>query len=129
MSYLLDTNAWIAFLRQSQSSLIARIQAKRAEEICICSVVVAELFGGCLRSANPAANRKKVEYVSFGFDDLAADRFAEIRYHLERSGLPIGPYDMQIAAIALVNGCTLVTHNMREFARIPGLPVEDWELP
>ena len=59
----------------------------------------------------------------------AADRFASLRRHLDTLGTPIGPYDLQIAAIALVNGCTLITHNTREFSRVPGLLLEDWELP
>jgi tRNA(fMet)-specific endonuclease VapC len=52
-----------------------------------------------------------------------------IRRHLESFGLPIGPYDMQIAAIALANDCTLVTHNTGEFSRVPGLVIEDWQVP
>jgi tRNA(fMet)-specific endonuclease VapC len=52
-----------------------------------------------------------------------------IRCHLESLGLLIGPYDMQIAAIALANSCTLVTHNIAEFNRVPGLPLEDWQIP
>jgi tRNA(fMet)-specific endonuclease VapC len=63
------------------------------------------------------------------FDEASADIQAEIRHHLESLGTPIGPYDQQIAAIALANGCTLVTHNTREFSRVPGLVIEDWEVP
>ncbi len=54
-------------------------------------------------------------------------RFGEIRAHLSRQGMPIGPYDLQIAAIARANEFTLVTHNTREFSRVPGLILEDWE--
>ena len=43
--------------------------------------------------------------------------------------MPIGPYDLQVAAIALAQSCTLVTHNVKEFGRVPGLTVEDWEVP
>ena len=79
-------------------------------------------------------NRAKVEailqpYVSLPFDDAAADVHAQIRRHHESLGTPIGPYDLQIAAIALVNGCTVVTHNTNEFSRVPGLALEDWEAP
>jgi tRNA(fMet)-specific endonuclease VapC len=92
------------------------------------------LYYGCLRSANPAANRAKVESLirphhSLPFDDAAAEVFAANRRYLETRGVMIGPYDLQIAAIALAAGCTLVTHNSREFGRIPGLAIEDWELP
>jgi tRNA(fMet)-specific endonuclease VapC len=63
------------------------------------------------------------------FDDAAADVYAGIRHHLESQGTPIGPYDLQIAAIALADGCTLVTHNTTEFSRVPRLVLEDWEVP
>lgn len=98
----------------------------------MCSVVKAELVYGALRSNNPAANCDRVSefarpYRSLLFDDAAAERFAAVRRELERGGATIGPYDLQIAAIALVNACTLVTHNTQEFGRIPSLLLEDWE--
>ena len=134
MIYLLDSNAWISFLRRPQSPVAPRLHARRPDEVRVCSVVVAELYYGCLRSAKPAANRTKVEamlapYASLPFDDAAAHQFIAIRHHLERLGTPIGPYDLQIAGIALVNGCTLVTHNTAEFGRVPALLLEDWEAP
>ena len=69
-----------------------------------------------------------MQFVSLPFDDAAASVYAIIRAHLESAGTPIGPYDLQIAAIALANGLTLVTHNTREFSRVPGLLLEDWEV-
>jgi tRNA(fMet)-specific endonuclease VapC len=97
-------------------------------------VVVAELLLGALRSARPQANRAQVDafvrgLVSLPFDDAAAERFAEIRADLEARGLPIGPYDMQIAAIALMHRLTLVTNNTAEFRRVTGLTLEDWTVP
>jgi tRNA(fMet)-specific endonuclease VapC len=134
MTYLLDTNVWITALRQPGSSLVARFQATDPADIRVCSVVVAELRYGCLRSARPADNRAAVDallapYASLPFDDAAADHFATIRQHLESQGQTIGPYDLQIAAIARAHGCTLVTHNQTEFGRVPGLLLEDWETP
>jgi tRNA(fMet)-specific endonuclease VapC len=134
MTYLLDSNVWITALRQPGSSLAARFRAIDPADIRVCSVVVAELRYGCLRSAKPAANRAAVDallapFPSVPFDDAAAEHFATVRRHLESLGLTIGPYDLQIAAIALANGCTLVTHNQAEFSRVPGLPLEDWETP
>jgi tRNA(fMet)-specific endonuclease VapC len=67
--------------------------------------------------------------MSLTFDDAAADYFVSVRRHLESLGQVIGPYDMQIAAIAVANGCSLVTHNTAEFARVPGLALEDWQVP
>ena len=87
----------------------------------------------CVASTDPAANRARVEtftqpYRSLPFDDAAAEHFATIRRHLETLGTTIGPYDLQIAAIALAHGCTLVTHNTEEFSRVPGVLLEDWEV-
>jgi tRNA(fMet)-specific endonuclease VapC len=134
VTYLLDTNVWVAFLRNLNSPVVPRLRARQPEDVCVCSVVVAELYYGCLRSGNPASNRGKVDalmrpYRSLPFDDAAADQYAEVRRHLESLGTPIGPYDLQVAAIALANGCTLVTHNTEEFSRIPGLLLEDWQAP
>ncbi len=132
--YLLDTNVWVAFLRRPHSPVVPRLRAKQPVEVCVCSVVAAELYYGCLRSANAAANRAKVDALmrphrSLPFDDAAAEQFAVIRRHLERQGLTIGPYDLQVAAITMANACTLVTHNTKEFSRIPELLLEDWESP
>jgi tRNA(fMet)-specific endonuclease VapC len=134
MTYLLDTNVWVVFLRNPHSRVVSRLRATQPADVRVCSVVVAELYYGCLRSANPAANRGKVEalvrpFLSLPFDDAAAGHYANVRRHLESLGAPIGPYDLQVAAIALAHGCTLVTHNTQEFGRIPGLLLEDWELP
>jgi tRNA(fMet)-specific endonuclease VapC len=134
MIYLLDSNVWITFLRKPHSLVVPRLQARRTDEIRVCSIVVAELYYGCLRSAKPLANRAKVEallrpYSSLPFDDSVVDLFASVRHHLETQGTAIGPYDTQIAAIALAHGCTLVTHNVAEFSRVPGLLLEDWEAP
>src|SRR5437870_5384187 len=109
MIYLLDSNVWIAFMRRPGSPVVARIQARLPADIRVCSVVVAELLYGCLRSAKPAANLAARQallapYASLPFDDAAAQEFATIRRHLESLGTPIGPYDLQVAAIALVHG-------------------------
>jgi tRNA(fMet)-specific endonuclease VapC len=61
------------------------------------------------------------------FDDAAAQTYGVIRAVLEKEGRPIGPNDMLIAAIALANGLTVVTHNTAEFGRVPGLLLDDWE--
>lgn len=134
MSYLLDSNVWIGLLRQSSAVLADRFRAMApTADIRICSVVVAELWYGCARSAEPADNRAAVTaltapFPSFPYDDAAADHFATLRRRLESLGQVIGPFDLQIAAIALAHGCTLVTHNTSEFNRVPGLLVEDWQI-
>lgn len=67
--------------------------------------------------------------ASLPFDDLAAERYAQIRHALEKAGTVIGPHDMLIAAICAARGCVLVTSNTREFTRVPGLLMEDWLVP
>ena len=132
--YLLDTNICIHYLRQSNALVMQRLLSKRTDELRLCPVVAAELYYGAYKSANPAANLGLLAqflpaFVSLPFDDRAAEEYARIRVYLEARGTPIGPYDMQIAAIALVHGVTLVTHNTQEFGRVPGLVLEDWEVP
>jgi tRNA(fMet)-specific endonuclease VapC len=134
MNYLLDTNVCVQYLRGRNVAVLQRLQNTLVSDVRLCSVVKAELYLGATRSANPGANRTKVEgfvrpYVSLDFDDAAAEIHANIRHRLERAGMPIGPYDLQIAAIALANGLTVVTHNTTEFGRVPGLKIEDWEVP
>jgi len=111
---------------------MARWQAVRASEVLLCSVVVYELRHGAERSSDPAREHAKLDvflapFASLPFDDHCARKCAEIRHELERQGNVIGPHDLQIAAIALHHGLTLVTHNVPEFSRIPGLKLEDWE--
>ncbi len=134
MIYLLDSNAWIAILRKKYPQVAARYGATNRADIRSCSVVVAELRYGCAKSAKPVANRAVLDALlapvaSLPYDDAATDHFVNIRCHLESLGQVIGPYDMQIAAIARANGCTLVTHNTAEFGRVPGLMIEDWQVP
>lgn len=135
MIYLLDSNVWIGLVRRSSAALASRFQAMApSADIRVCSVVCAELWYGCARSAKPAANRAALKaliapFSSLPYDNAAADHFVTIRCHLEALGQPIGPYDLQIAAIALANVCTLVTHNTSEFNRVPGLVIEDWQVP
>jgi tRNA(fMet)-specific endonuclease VapC len=96
------------------------------------AMCVAELFYGAQRSRDPARSlavqqRFLQPYRSLPFDDAAAEIAGSLRAQLAARGMPIGPYDLQIAAIALANQCTLVTHNLGEFGRIPNLSIEDWE--
>ncbi|MCY7367064.1 MAG: PIN domain-containing protein [Chamaesiphon sp.] len=99
----------------------------------MCSVVKSELYYGSMKSASPEKNLAiqqtfLTHIISIPFDDSAATIFGSIRAQLEKKGTPIGAYDLQIAAIALANDLTLVTHNTREFSRIDNLRLEDWEL-
>jgi tRNA(fMet)-specific endonuclease VapC len=136
VTYLLDTNTCIGWLRNNQPQIVARIQAHAPTDIVLCSVVVAELLFGVKRSdpahrANAALRVEQLrqQFVSLPFDDAAAEQYGEIRADLTARGLMIGGNDLWIAAIAKANGCTVITHNTTEFRRVPGLVIEDWQVP
>ena len=85
-----------------------------------------------MKSRKPGSNLKKQrrfveQFVSLPFDDEAAEAYSRIRADLEKIGKPIGPNDLLIAAIAIANDVTLVTHNTGEFGRVKELRIEDWE--
>lgn len=132
MIYLLDSNACTMFLRNRPSPVLRRIQQTQTQDMTLCSIVVAELYEGAYRSARQAENLNKVisftqSFTVLPFDTAAAEIAGQHGASLATKGLPIGPHDLQIAAIALAHDLTLVTHNTREFSRVAGLRLEDWE--
>jgi tRNA(fMet)-specific endonuclease VapC len=132
--FLLDSNICIRFLNGRSVSIERRLIAAKPPDIKLCSVVKAELLYGASRSNNALAARRKLElffapYESFPFDDRAAVEYGRLRGALAMAGTPIGANDLMIAAIGLSRQLTLVTHNTREFSRIAGLLIEDWESP
>jgi tRNA(fMet)-specific endonuclease VapC len=134
MIYLLDTNAWIAYLRQNNPRLVQRFIQVSPTDIALSSVALGELFYGAHHGAlsNQAANlaliaRLQQRFASLPFDDCAAVEYGKLRAYLASLGTPIGPNDLIIASIALANGLILVTHNTSEFSRVPGLKLEDWQ--
>jgi tRNA(fMet)-specific endonuclease VapC len=132
MIYLLDTNAWIQILHRPRGAVADRMHETPRDAVRVCSVIKAELFYGAFKSARVDSNlallrRAFSGFQSLPFDDPAAERAGSIRAHLSRLGTPIGPADIMIAAIAAAASATLVTHNTSEFARVPGLRIEDWE--
>lgn len=133
MMFLLDTNVCIRYLQGRLPAIRDAIHARQPQNMIICSVVRAELFYGAMKSQFPEETLLKQRnfidrFPTLAFDDSAAIIFGRIRADLHRLGSPIGPYDLQIAAIALANNLTLVTHNNREFARVDGLRLVDWEV-
>ena len=133
MKYILDTNVCINYLRGKSQSIADRLIKIPAANRIIPSIVKAELYHGADKSTRPEENIKKVSDFlklnsSLVFDDSAAQIFGRIRANLERKGITIGPYDLQIAAISIAHDCTLVTHNTNEFSRIDELKIEDWEI-
>ena len=134
MKYLLDANTCIGWLRLNQEKLVSRIKQEDPVNLVICSVVVGELIYGAERAApeHRTNNRLRVEqlrsqFASIPFDDLADEEYGRLRAYLATMGTPIGPNDLMIAAIALAKGLILVTHNISEFRRVPGLQSEDWQ--
>lgn len=133
MKYLLDSNTCIQFLNDSHQGVRARILAHRPADLAVCSIVKAELLYGAWRSARIPANLQRLQTFfeplrSLPFDDACAQTYAQVRAALAGQGAPIGANDMLIASIALTHRLTVVTHNTREFARIAGLKLEDWEV-
>src|SRR5947208_22449 len=136
MTYLLDSNAWIGYLRGTDQALIQKVQQTPPTEICLCSVVMAELYYGAYHGsptqlpANLALLARLCQrFVELPFEHRASEEYGKIRADLARKGMPIGPNDYMIAAIACAGGLTLVTHNTGEFGRVSGLKLEDWQTP
>lgn len=131
--WLPDTNAWIALINPRSSPVKARFESYLPANIFLCDIVKAELYYGAYHSVRRDDNLALLErlfptFPSLPFDGAAALHFGQIRTALAFAGTPIGPYDLQIAAIALAHGLTVVTHNTGEFERVPKLKVEDWEI-
>jgi tRNA(fMet)-specific endonuclease VapC len=113
MAWLLDTNAWIDYLKNPASAVRRRLEAARPEQVVTCAVVRAELLHGALKYGVPLRRLAIVRetlspFRSLPFDDAAADRYATLRHELEQRGDRIGPHDLLIAAICLAADCTLV---------------------
>ena len=132
MLYLPDTNAVSAYMRGVNPGLVARMQAAFVkDELRLSVIVLAEREFGVIKGGN-AAQRRKLQSLEqllavepFTRED--ARRYAILRHQLEARGQGIGPFDTLIAAQALRLGATIVTRNVREFGRVTGLTVENWE--
>lgn len=131
MKYLLDTNVCIDYLNRRYVSVVERVQRSAPDDLCLSSVVVAELRYGADHSTRRAQNHARIDVLTVeiqcvDFDLSTARTFGRLRSALEAAGTPIGPYDMMIAAHALSLGLILVTDNEGEFRRVEGLKVENW---
>jgi tRNA(fMet)-specific endonuclease VapC len=127
---LLDTNICIHVINARPPAVLQRFRQHRMGEIGVCSVVAAELAYGVAKSGSPR-NRQAMEMflaplVILPFDEAAVWVYGDLRAELERKGTPIGSLDTMIAAHALSQQSTLVTNNTREFAKVPGLALENW---
>lgn len=128
--YLLDTNILSDLVRNPQGRIAACIAQVGEKSVCTSMIVASELrFGAAKRNASKLT--AQVDAILAALEvrpfDIPADReYAKLRFHLEQAGTPIGPNDMLIAAHALATESTLVTANIGEFCRVPGLAVENW---
>ena len=130
--YLLDTNACVHALNNSSPLLVSRLRSHNPSDVRLCSVVKAELLYGARRSSHVSENLRLLRhffapFISLPFDDHCVEYYGLVRADLERIGTPIGPNDLMIAATARAHDLVLVTHNTREFSRVLGLQLEDWE--
>jgi tRNA(fMet)-specific endonuclease VapC len=134
ISYLLDTNICIFLIRKKSQSVLQRFRLHPVGKIGISVVTLAELRYGADKSQDPAGNHASLDafllpLTVLDFNADAATHYGQIRSDLERRGLPIGPLDTMIAAHARSLGVSLVTNNVAEFSRVPGLTIEDWVKP
>lgn len=127
--YLLDTDTCIWALR-GHAQVVSRMRLHSPVDLAIASMTLAELWFGATRSSGaPAAFAKVKMFLSPGiavlsFDETAAYRYAEIRHAVRAQ--PIGNQDLVIASVGVARGLTVVTSNVREFSRVPGLRIESW---
>jgi len=128
--YLLDTNTCVYAIKRDLR-VLRGLQDHSPDDFGISAITVAELWFGAAKSSRPRETRSSVDAFLKPFEVLpfagdAAEEYAGIRLQLEKAGRPIGERDLLIAATAKSRRLTVVTHNVREFARVSGLKVEDW---
>ena len=129
MIWLLDTNMLIFAARDRPKAVRRRLREVSPDDVVVTTVSIAELWFGAEKSEEPdrkkAAWRKFLEpFAVLAFDMPAAEKHAHLRFLLRHE--PIGERDLLVAAIASAHGLTVVTNNLAEFSRVPGLKVEDW---
>ena len=131
MKYLLDTNALTAWIKKD-ARFIANIQTKNPSDLAISVMTEHEVLFGI--ACNPKLRLRAIAenmlrlLPALAVSSQEVALAAQIRADLKSKGLPIGPYDLLIAATALANKLVMVTHNAREFSRVEGLRVEDWQV-
>ena len=131
MHFCLDTNTCIDAMKGAWPGMAGHFSRQAPEDIGVPAMVLAELLLGVRKSRNPTRTAALVErfmapFEIIPFDRAAAGHYAAIRCHLESIGQRIGPNDLVIAATARARNLTLITHNLSEFSRVPGLSTEDW---
>jgi len=130
MRFLLDTNICIYVINERPAAVLAQFLAHEEDGLGISAITASELYWG-VRKSGSQRNLKALEkfmaplnVIDYGL--VAAQAYGILRAELERKGTPIGPLDLQIAAHALALNLTLVTNNLREFKRVPGIKLVNW---
>lgn len=129
--YLLDTNIWSALIRRNNPGLVKRFELLERSQIALSPIVLGELQAGYYKGDRTPRRLAVIDMIRTNSEPLVinsrvSDRYAQLRTQLEAAGTPIGPNDTWIAAEALLHKLVLVTDNVREFSRVPGLRVENW---
>ena len=129
--YLLDTNICIYVMKNTYPALTQRVLSFNPSVLCISSVTVFELEYGAAKSNWGERTRQNMQlflapFNIIDFNNSDAISAGIIRGYLEKQGSPIGSYDVQIAGQAVARSLIMITHNVGEFSRVPGLTVEDW---
>jgi tRNA(fMet)-specific endonuclease VapC len=130
LTYMLETNICIYVMKNYPPDLREKFDAL-AEQLCMSSITLGELYYGAEKSARRAENLTAIEHFVerlnvLPFGDKAAAHYLQVRAELERAGTPCGPHHMQIGGHARSEGLIVVTNNMREFVRMPGVRAENW---
>jgi tRNA(fMet)-specific endonuclease VapC len=130
LKFMLDTNI-VIYTIKNRPEAVRKAFNQHEGQMSISSITWGELVFGAERSSQPERNLADIEAMAarldvLSFDFPAATHFGQLRSELYNNGQPIGPYDMMIAGHARATGLTLVTNNLREFERVPGLRVENW---
>jgi tRNA(fMet)-specific endonuclease VapC len=131
MRYMLDTNICSYILKNHPAAVKQKFEEVGTENICISSIVLAELYYGAAKHPKGVVIRRDIDdfvsrLVVLPWDEVAADHYGGIRAALEKAGTLVGAMDMLIAAHAKSCGATLVSNNLREFDRIKGLKSANW---
>jgi len=131
--FLLDTDTCIHLInrRQGYEGVLDHLDGLSFGDVLLSSITLAELRFGVAKSRRGEENRERLDRFLARFEVLdftarAAAAYGSLRAHLEARGTPIGPLDTLIAAQALAAEAVLVTHNVREFSRVPGLRWDTW---
>jgi tRNA(fMet)-specific endonuclease VapC len=131
MLFMLDTNICIYTIKNRPAGVVQKVKEFSPSDLVISAITVCELEYGASKSRNPEKNRQTLvkffaPFEICSFNDKAASHYGDIRAHLKRNGNLIGAMDLLIAAHARSLSLTLVTNNLNEFERVPGLSTVNW---